>query len=537
MTKYVLAADSTLLTEYRNIPLATFFSCIPSDYWYSRLVHRILANAPQLDRDGRPIRVPNGLRKIEAALVKAEGRESVEIVDPRFLREHISDDTEIVGLHTMDPLGLGPVSMSFTLGGRLTPYTKYMFHELVAKAQVPGRKFKVALGGPGAWQFEHKSGAQEQLGIDHIVQGEVDHKIAKIFRQITDGQAPPVLRFDHKTAPSIEEIPRIIGPTMQAMVEVMRGCGRGCEFCEVTRRPTRYFPLDYIAEEVRVNSSAPQGRSIQLHADDIFAYRVENHRTMEPNADALKELFQRVVDQPGVETCYPTHGTVSGVVANPELITDLSKIVKAGPNRWVGIQCGAETGSPSLAKAALKHKAAPFTPEEWPDLVVKGTEILNRNHWFPAFTVIMGLPGETTEDAWQTVDLIERMEQVPNNHFIVAPLAFVPVGALRGAEFYDLTETIDEARFNVAFYAWRHNVIEIDKSLWRLMTLPLPMRAIITALARVGSRSVLNMMEKFAHRQGIRIKRPATTAREIQGHILAPLPSSGGSGARGSNSP
>src|SRR5207253_11076890 len=46
IAKYVLAADFTLMTDYRNVPLATFFSCIPTDQWQSRLVFRILANAP-----------------------------------------------------------------------------------------------------------------------------------------------------------------------------------------------------------------------------------------------------------------------------------------------------------------------------------------------------------------------------------------------------------------------------------------------------------------------------------------------------------
>src|SRR2546427_1095302 len=49
MAKYVLAADYTLMTDYRNVPLATFFSCIPTDYWQSRLVFRILADQPKLD--------------------------------------------------------------------------------------------------------------------------------------------------------------------------------------------------------------------------------------------------------------------------------------------------------------------------------------------------------------------------------------------------------------------------------------------------------------------------------------------------------
>jgi len=104
------------MTDYRNVPLATFFSCIPTDQWQSRLVFRILANAPKVDAQGRPIRVPYGLRKIEASLVQANGRDSVVIADPRNIEQYIGDDTEVVGLHSMDPLGLGPVSMSFTMG-------------------------------------------------------------------------------------------------------------------------------------------------------------------------------------------------------------------------------------------------------------------------------------------------------------------------------------------------------------------------------------------------------------------------------------
>src|SRR2546422_6693588 len=96
MAKYVLAADYTLMTDYRNVPLATFFSCIPTDYWQSRLVFRILADQPKLDAQGRPIRVPYGLRKVEASLVGAFGRDSVVIADPRDVDRYIDDETEVV---------------------------------------------------------------------------------------------------------------------------------------------------------------------------------------------------------------------------------------------------------------------------------------------------------------------------------------------------------------------------------------------------------------------------------------------------------
>ncbi len=521
MAKVVLAADYTLMTDYRGVPLATFFSCIPTDYWHSRLVYRILADPPALDANGQPIRAPYGLRKVEAGLVRKYGRDQVVVAPPQNLEDYIRDDTEVVGLHSMDPLGLGPVSMSFTMGGVLTPFTKAKFLELAAKAQRPDRKYKVILGGPGVWQFDGRPGLQEQLGIDHMVYGECDHFIGDIFDQVLDGSAPPVMRFNNRTAPRVEEVPKILGPVMHNMVEVMRGCGRGCEFCEVTLRKPRYFPLDFIADEIAVNVRAPGGNSVQLHSDDIFLYQLENWKTFEPNEDAVKGLFKHVMAQPGVDHCYPTHGTVSAAVTNPGLIKDLSDIVHAGPDKWIGIQSGIETGSPRISKAVLNRKAAPFSAEEWPEIVVQGTEVLNKNYWFPAYTIIMGLPGETPEDAWMTVDLIDKLEQIPGGHFVTAPLTFVPIGALRGEEFYNIDEMIDEARFNIAYRAWRHEVIEMDSILWRLTKLPLPLRAMIVATGRLGGRYILQIMRRYGEAHGFRIREPAKTRRQAEGHTVS----------------
>src|SRR5712692_9442051 len=470
MAKYVLAADYSLRTDYRFVALAPSFSCIPTDYWHSRLVFRILADPPKLDPEGRPIRVPYGLRKVEASLVRAYGRDAVVIADPRNIDRYIDDETEVVGLSPMDPLGLGPVSMSFTMGGVLTPFTKAMFLELVRRVQRPNRKYKVVLGGPGAWHFDYRPEMQASLGIDHIVHGEVDHLVPEIFDRIVNDHAPPVMRFTNATAPTVDQIPKILGPTTHAMNEVMRGCGRGCEFCEVTLRRPRYFPFDYIGDELAMNTKVGES-SIQLHSDDIFLYNLENWKTMEPNEDAVKDLFRYVMAQPGVSHCYPTHGTVSAAVTNPGLIRDISDIVRAGPRKWVGIQSGIETGSPALSRAVLHRKAAPFTAEEWPDIVVQGTQILNRNYWYP--------------------------------------------------EFYNIDEMIDESRFNVAYRAWRHVLLEIDKDLWQFTRLPAPTRALIVATARIGGRYILGIMHRYARRMGFRIRAPATTRRQAEGHTVS----------------
>src|SRR3989442_237678 len=216
MAKYVLAAHHTLMTDYRNVPLAVFFSCIPADYWSSRLVFRALADPAKLDGHGLPIRAPYGLRKVEASLVRAKGRDDVVVADPNDVDRWIDEDTEVVGLHTMDPLGLGRVSMSFTMGGTLTPYTKVKFLELAEKVRKPGRRYKVVVGGPGAWQFDCREGMQESLGIDHIVHGETDHFVPDILDQVGAGDAPPVMRFTNATAPTLEQVAKIPAPAARS---------------------------------------------------------------------------------------------------------------------------------------------------------------------------------------------------------------------------------------------------------------------------------------------------------------------------------
>src|SRR5439155_1153591 len=104
------------------------------------------------------------------------------------------------------------------------------------------------------------------------------------------------------------------------------------------------------------------------------------------------------------------------------------------------------------------------------------------------------------EDAWMTVDLIDRMEQIPNGHFVTAPLTVVPIGILRGEQFYNLDEMIDAARFNVAYLAWRHILLEVDTDLWRLTTLPLPLRAMIVLTARLGRGYIRD--ERHSHPMG-----------------------------------
>lgn len=505
MARIVLASDLSLMTDFRELPLATFFSCIPTDFWESRFAFRALAPNPPRKNGGEAVSAPYGLRKLEAALLRTFKREEIVVAHPFHANQYIGPETEVVGIHTMDPLGLGPVSMSFTNGGVLTPYTKACFEELLLNLPNGQRKFKVVIGGAGVWQFDYRPEEKERLGIDHTVAGEVDHIAGDIFHDIMDGTAPEKIP-EPLNPPRLEDIPPIVGPSMHGMVEVMRGCGRGCQFCEVTLRRLRYFSPEYVQHEASINVEAGHTNA-WLHSDDIFLYKVENYRTMQPNADAIKDIFQAAMDVKGIQSGNPTHGTLASVAADPQLIADLSKILATHQEkRWIGIQSGLETGSVSLVEKIMPRKLLPFKPSEWPEVVLESIKILNDNKWYPALTAIVGLPGETADDAYDTCVLMDQMEKVtPHPRYIVAPLSFVPIGVLRGEHFFRLDEMIDEARFNVVYRCWRKILREIDETLWSLSSMPLPVKLLINWIGRIGGRHIQSHLEKFGERQGFKV--------------------------------
>ena len=164
-----------------------------------------------------------------------------------------------------------------------------------------------------------------------------------------------------------------------------------------------------------------------------------------------------------------THGTMAPVLVEPRMIEHLSpKAVGLSVNqhkssthpdqRYANLFIGLETGSPRLFNHFMKGKSYPFRPEQWPDVVLKGMEILNKNNWFPFCTFILGLPGETAEDTKQSLDLLFALK---GSKMCVLPTLFVPLEDTRlekkGAEGAKLVELTD-LQWEFFFTCWRYNI-------------------------------------------------------------------------------
>lgn len=486
MAKYVLISDTTLSNEYKNFPLLDFLPCVPTSIIPSP-IYKFLKGNPPPSINGRAIRSQYPIRKIEASLLQEYNEQEVVVPHDNHIEQFIGSDTEVIGISTMDPFGIGPLTMSFPVffGNEHSPYVKREFEMLIQRVNRARKNThaKLVLGGPGVWECMVYPAEMNRLEIDYAFQGEVDDIACELFRDITDNSISNNMfckgfqTFDNgfhkmlslhdkfisrrsfsKQFPKIEEIPEIKNPAIKGICEVMRGCGIGCDFCEVTLRPLRYYSPEKVRKEVLVNAKGG-AHNAWLQSDEIFAY--EHKRNFEPNHEALIDLFSTVMSSiSGIRT-NPTHGRISIPALYPDLIAKISNVINAGPSNWIGIQVGIETGSERLAKIHMPNKTLPAkigVDSTWKEIVWKGTHNLNIHYWRPAFTVQVGQPDETPEDNWETVELINWMSNSEAGgrpfEFSVTPVQHVPLGVLKSREFSQLIP--DESQLAVYYASYKH---------------------------------------------------------------------------------
>ncbi|HJT82897.1 MAG TPA: radical SAM protein [Nitrososphaeraceae archaeon] len=555
--KVVLSADRTLMSPYRGISLASFFGCAPAldfnrtkdSFWYYILKNQVTPKIlfdficnPIGHTNGIAQYAPYGLRKIESSLIR-DGYDPADVVvaHPDFIDRFIGPETEVVGTYEMDPLGMGPVTMTFTYGRRTMSYDEYynreLHHRINSAKSKNGSKAKVIVGASGTWQYNYDPAKIEEYGIYGIIEGdlggigpELDGAGARFFDAVINGDleiANPFKKSEFKVEikefeksdrkyhgrfihysdePTVDEIPNIIKPSMHGMIEVMRGCGRGCKFCDVTLRPLRYYPVEKVQKEIEVNMKYGGLKNAWIHSDDIFVYGLNPRTTknMAPNREAIEELFKGIMVT-GIEHTNPTHGTLAGAIADERLIPNVSRIIKSGPNNFIGIQCGFETGSIRLIGKYADRKLAPFKPSEWHWVVKEGVKTLNEHYWVPAFTLIMGLDNdETMDDSWETIRLIHELEtEQPDSKFTVTPLTFVPIGLLEKSNFFDIGNTMDPGKLGVMYKTWQHNFKHgIQKFMSKVGRENTIKNTFFSGLARTLGGIPLTSMEKYARSKG-----------------------------------
>ena len=448
----VLTADRTLMSSYNGSQFIGFAACFPRvlpRWLYSRLFCPSQPDTPPED-----LAAPAGIRKIEGALVEAGiPAEEITIVHPSRLDRTVDGNARVVGVTTSDPLGWGPASSTFSSLIQREPYTAYYFRELMTSRVVRSGSTRVIVGGPGAWQLSGET-ALKAFGIDCLVEGEGELVAPQLFKDALEGRPLPA-KVSGGPVP-VESVPMTTGPSINGIVEVSRGCGRGCEFCNPNMRRVRHMPLERILAEVRLNLE--HSTKITLHAEDVLRYKANG---MVPDRDEVLRLFEETAKlTPDLGL---SHIALSSALSEPGVVEGIAEVLGSAKKGAIAYaQTGIETGSPRQVEEHMKGKAKPFKPGEWPDVVRESFDLLSSNNWVVCGTLVMGMPGETGEDVEHTLDLIRDLRGYRS---LIVPLFFVPLGRMTADESFRPEAMLPEHWMLFAEcvdhdFQWAHTLME-----------------------------------------------------------------------------
>ncbi|MFW9830388.1 MAG: B12-binding domain-containing radical SAM protein [Candidatus Thorarchaeota archaeon] len=457
--KVVLTASTAEMAGWDADPFVAFAGGFPGRL-FPKFVMRELYQPDKVNPDYSAPFAPYGLRKIEAALL-ANGFDENDLitVHPNQLKHVMGPQTRVVGVSSMDPLGMAYVSLTYTslvgMGG--VAATGVEFWRLTQNPALKKYAVPRILGGAGSWQLKN-SKIREKYKFDCIVMGESEKTAPELFHKAIRGEKlPPII---HSERPGDEDIPVIRKGAIYGAVEISRGCGRGCQFCSPTMKYRRSFPIEKVLKEVRANLACG-ANMILLNTDDVFLYGSKERFI--PNQSAVIDLYKAVVAEPGVDVVQTAHASLAPAIINPRMVQEITETIgdkcryMYRGNPVVTVEVGVETGSPRLMQEHMRGKALPYDVKEWPEIVCEAYGILNDANWVPLCTLVTGLPKETEEDVLHTLDLIHRMRRFKT--FFV-PLFFVSLEdcALRKEKTLNLRR-LTELQWEMFVECWDHNLL------------------------------------------------------------------------------
>ncbi len=459
----VLAASSAEANDYDDNPFLAFICTFPKKI-SGHILKEHISNLDNND-DGTAKTTIYGLRKVESLLVDAFGKDSVVVTHYDNIHRFIGKKTKIFGISTMDPLGLAYVSTTYNsligFGGEALNASE--FKRLIMHPSIKKYKPKVIVGGAGSWQIS-EANLQEKFGIDVLFQGEGEEDIVDVFKKLLNDEN--VQKYYNAKKPSRDKIPLIKNAACYGMVEITRGCGRGCQFCSPTNRTKYSFPLEHIMKEVEINIKSGT-KSIFTVTEDIFLYK--SKPGFIPNRKEIIKLYKTIASYPGVEHILLSHASFAPIIHDPKILDELTPILmektrwtpeisKLYKKRFISVEMGIETGSVRLMQKYMKGKALPFNVDNWPELVVQGMGVLNDYDWWPLCTIMTGQPDETEDDIIATLNLIDDLRN-HNAKMFYTPVLFIPLKeAVLGNQHSTSLENLSELQWDVLSRCWRNNI-------------------------------------------------------------------------------
>lgn len=451
--KILLVADRTLSANYK-ILFEGIFATMQTTKVPSAIMRSFVAPPMATDAQGRAKQVPLGLRRLEACLIRHGGLSPDDIVatTPERLASLLGPHVQIVGFSSSDPLGMGMSNTTTTNFWSGELYTRRFSRQLLASLLEAKHRygFKVIGGGAGAWQWKQYPDETSNACLDYVYEGYFEDRGPKLFSDILNGK--PAEQYTYAPKTGADQICPIRGGSLLGIIELSRGCGRGCKFCTIANKKMEHLPHDVILSDLETNVSAGI-RSVVSGSEDFFRYGAAG---LKPDFEKLRDLLVQMKQVKGLSFMQIDHANITSLAQlTDEQLAEVRRLLTwEADSRYLWVNMGAESANGHLVAAHCPGKIAPYRPEDWEDILYQTAQRMTRNNYFGVFSLVLGLPGETPDDVARTRRFVDFLA---GQNAVVFPVFYEP---------YDPAEIASGNRFTLAKI--RHDQLELYQACYEI---------------------------------------------------------------------
>jgi radical SAM superfamily enzyme YgiQ (UPF0313 family) len=459
----VLVSDRTLSADYKAL-FEGIFGTMQTTQVPEIAMRNFVSPPVKSESTGRARSAILGIRRVEAALLKYTSLEANDIVctTPEALGNMLGPWVKVVGVSSSDPLGNGMSNTTTTNFWKGELYTRYWTRKILQEIGRAKEKygFKVIGGGAGAWQWSNYEDETAKKVLDVIFEGYFEKLGARIVEDLLLGNETEKHFIEESTA--VENIQPIAGASVLGIVELSRGCGRGCRFCTMGRKKMEHVPSDVIIADLETNVAAGN-RAVVSSSEDFFRYGAKGTK---PEFDKLYNLLDQMREVKGLSFMQIDHGNITSVLqlTDDELAEIRKLLTWEAKSDYLWVNMGLESANGELVVANCPGKLSPWRAEDWEDMIKEAADKMSRNGFFSVFSLILGLPGETPDDVARTMEMVKYLE---TQRAVIFPVFYEP---LRPEEIRD------GIQFNISKFRADHlelyrrcyeiNFREVPKLFW-----------------------------------------------------------------------